>query len=78
MKNTHGKLEQGFLHRIQIKFNMFCNLREINNQIKKLPKPASHSNNTSLIPDPEKPLMGIHLIGKKGKGQFNRYTFCLH
>ena len=43
-----------------------------------LPKPASHSNDTSLIPDPEKPLMGIHLIGKKGEGQFNGYTFCLH
>ena len=25
MKNRHEKLEHRFLHRIQMKFNMFCN-----------------------------------------------------
>ena len=32
--NIHGKLEHTFLHKIQGKFNMFCNLHQICNQLK--------------------------------------------
>ena len=35
-RNRHGKLEHRFLHRIQGKFNMFCNLNQICNQLKKV------------------------------------------
>ena len=35
-RNRHGKLEHRFLHRIQGKFNMFCNLNQICNKLKKV------------------------------------------
>ena len=27
MKNRHGRLEHRFLHKFEMKFNMFCNLQ---------------------------------------------------
>ena len=48
MKKRHRKLEHGFLHRIQIKFNTFCNLRKIYNQIKSVGSSNIHQKETIL------------------------------
>ena len=34
MKSRHGNWNIGFLHRFQMKFNMFCNLLSVCNQFK--------------------------------------------